>query len=72
MKNDSGFYKRKAGETILWKNGGLGEWLFSFDGIKIYNMFRDYPHNMTPDEVRIFDNENPEWASFFSDRKRVK
>ena len=35
---------------------------------KIYNLFRDYPHNMTEEEVRIFDRENPYWRDFFSDR----
>lgn len=41
-----------------------GEFLFSFDKEKIYNFFRDYPHNMTISEVITFDNENPEWAEF--------
>ena len=36
---------------------------------KIYNLFADYPHNMTAEEVKIFDNENPYWAAFFKDRK---
>ncbi len=32
-----------------------GEILFSFfDQKKIYNLFRDYPHNMTEEEARIY------------------
>jgi len=51
------------------KFGGFIEFLFSFDKKKIYNLFLDYPHNMTEEEVRIFDSENPFWRDFFSDRK---
>ena len=41
----------------------------SFDRKKIYNLFEDYPYNMTEEEVEIFDSENPFWRDFFSDRK---
>jgi hypothetical protein len=43
--------------------------LFTFDKEKFYNLFEDYPQNMTSEEVEIFDKENPYWAEFFSDRK---
>ena len=46
----------------------VGEWVFSFDKEKEYNMFEDYPHNLNPEEIKIFDEENPEWADFFRDR----
>ena len=39
-----------------------------FDKKNIFNMFRDYPHNLTPKQKEIFDEENPEWADFFKDR----
>lgn len=70
MKSD-GFYKNDPGDRIWWKDtpGVVGVFLFSFDKKKVYNLFSDYPHNMTEEEVRIFDKENPEWADFFSDRK---
>ena len=36
----------------------IGEHLFTFDKVKIYNLFADYPHNLTPEEntrrIRIF------------------
>ena len=38
---------------------------FDFDKVKIYNLFADYPHNLTPEEKEIFDKENPYWCDFF-------
>lgn len=46
----------------------VGEWLFSFDKKQVFNMFADYPHNLTPEQKKIFDEENPEWCEFFKDR----
>lgn len=46
----------------------IGEMKFTFDGEKIYNLFRDYPHELTPDEKVVFDAINPYWADFFKDR----
>ena len=46
----------------------IGEQLFSFDKKKIYNLFADYPHNLTKEEKEIFDKENPYWADFFKNR----
>ena len=65
------FYKNNTNDTIYWVDhvDNIGEFLFSFDKKKIYNLFADYPHNLTLEEKRIFDKENPEWASFFKDRK---
>ena len=45
-----------------------GEFLFTFDGKQIFNLFRDYPHALTEEQKRIFDAENPYWADFFKDR----
>lgn len=30
----------------------VGEWLFSFDKKRIFNMFRDYPHELTPEQKK--------------------
>lgn len=68
MKSD--FYKENEDDTIWWVNDldTKGEFLFSFDKKKIYNLFTDYPHNLSKEEKEIFDRENPYWAEFFSDR----
>lgn len=68
MKYD--FYKNNEGDTIFWVDNvdNIGEFLFSFDKKKIYNLFADYPHKLTQEERRIFDAENPYWVEFFKDR----
>lgn len=68
----SRFYKENSGDVIWWVDtpDQIGIWEFSFDKKKIYNMFQDYPHNMTQEEIEIFDKENPYWADFFKDRKK--
>ena len=71
LEGYSDFYKESETSKVWWidKIDVKGEFLFSFDQKKIYNLFLDYPHNMTEEEVRIFDSENPFWRDFFSDRK---
>ena len=70
LEGYSDFYKDSEDSKVWWidKIDVLGEILFSFDKKKIYNIFLDYPHSMTEEEVRIFDSENPFWRDFFSDR----
>lgn len=65
------FYKENKRDVIWWIDNEdvIGVREFSFDKKKIYNLFADYPHNMTAEEVKIFDKENPYWAAFFKDRK---
>lgn len=69
MQNN--FYKNNEEDLIYWVDNPdkIGVWEFTFDKKKIYNMFRDYPHKLTKEEVEIFDKENPYWAEFFKDRK---
>lgn len=66
------FYKNKETDRVFWVNnrGEIGVWLFSFDKKKIFNLFEDYPHNMTSEQKRIFDEENPYWKEFFKDRQQ--
>lgn len=65
------WYKDRPSDKIWWLEvlNEKGLWLFSFDKEKIYNMFSDYPWNMSAEEVEIFDEEQPYWAEFFRDRK---
>lgn len=69
--SDNRFYKNNPDDQIWWIDtlDTVGEWLFSFDKKTIFNMFADYPHNLTPEQKEIFDEENPYWADFFRDRK---
>lgn len=72
MKSNWAFYKNEEDDVIWWVDNSedvIGEHLFTFDKKKIYNLFADYPNNMTAEEVAFFDKENPKWAEFFSDRK---
>lgn len=48
----------------------IGEMRFTFDGKKIYNLFHDYPHALTPDEKEAFDQKNPYWVNYFKDRQK--
>lgn len=70
MEQSNKFYKNNPDDLIWWVNNPetKGEWLFSFNQKTVFNMFRDYPEKLTPEQKAIFDEENPFWADFFSDR----
>jgi hypothetical protein len=65
------FSKNNDNDVIYWVDLPimLGEWLFSFDKKKVFNLFADYPWKLTKEQKEIFDRENPYWANFFKDRK---
>jgi len=66
------YFKNNPDDVIWWVDNGSeakGEWLFSFDKKKVFNLFADYPHNLTAEQKAIFDKENPFWKDFFSDRQ---
>ncbi len=66
------WYKENPTDKIWWldnRDEVIGEWIFSFDKKKKFNMFRDYPHKLTPEQKAIFDEENPYWYNFFTDRQ---
>ena len=66
----SDFYKKNENNVVWWVDNidKVGEHLFSFDKKKIYNLFSDYPHNLSKEEVEIFNKENPYWSDFFKYR----
>lgn len=67
MKNS--WYKNKKTDLIWWKKSDrIGVWEFSFDKIKVYNLFKDYPACLNKEEKEIFDRENPYRKDFFKDR----
>lgn len=63
----SDFYHNEPDDKIWWVNNmdAIGEFLFSFDKKKIYNLFEDYPDKLTPEQKALFDRENPYWKRFF-------
>lgn len=69
MSND--FYKENANDKIWWVDNPdmIGEFLFSFDKKKTFNLFQDYPWKLTAEQKEIFDKENPYWKDFFKDRQ---
>lgn len=66
----SRYYKNNETDVIWWVDDveRVGIWEFTFDKKKIYNLFQDYPQELTSREKKIFDAENPYWAEFFKDR----
>lgn len=64
------FYKNNETDVIWWMDNfdKKGEWLFSFDKRNVFNLFADYPYNLTKRQKEIFDKENPYWRDFFKDR----
>ena len=64
------FYKKNKNDKIWWIDNidTIGEFLFSFDKKTIFNLFADYPHNLTAEQKEIFYKENPYWKDFFSYR----
>lgn len=71
MEQSNRFYKNKPSDRIWWVDNPerIGEWLFSFDKKKVFNMFSDYPHKLTSEQKQLFDKENPYWKEFFKDRQ---
>ena len=69
MQNKYDFYKNEPTDKIWWLDtvDVIGEFLFTFDKKKIYNLFRDYPQELSKEEKEIFDKENPYWADFFKE-----
>jgi hypothetical protein len=62
-------YDNKRPVYFVFQPDRVGEMVFTFNGEKLYNLFKDYPYALTPGEKEIFDKEFPYWAEFFKDRK---
>ncbi len=65
MKNK--WYKENENDLVWWKDmpDDIGVRIFSFDKKKEYNLYGDYPDNLTKEEREIFEKENPWWKGFF-------
>lgn len=66
--NGFDFYKDNENENI-WSVetpetiDSVGTILFSFDKKTVFNFWTDYPDKLTPEQIRIFQNENPTLAA---------
>ena len=70
--SQNNWYKNNDNDKIWWLDNGdeqKGEFIFSFDKNKKYNLFQDYPQNLTSQEKDIFDRENIFWKNYFSNRR---
>ena len=71
MAQSNKLFKNDPADAIWWVDNAddvKGEFVFTFDKKTFFNMFADYPHKLTAEQKKIFDEENPYWADFFSDR----
>lgn len=66
----SDFYKQNESDEVWWTNDTeyVGRFLFSFDKKRVFNLFEDYPHALTKEQLEIFNRENQYWVEFFKDR----
>lgn len=70
MEQSNKFFKNDPNDKIWWVDtfDKDGVFEFSFDKKTVFNLFYDYPSNLTKQQKEIFDKENPYWKDFFSDR----
>ena len=71
MAASNKWVKNNKRDKIWWLDNASeakGEWVFSFDKKTKFNMFADYPHKLSAEQKKIFDEENPYWAEFFEGR----
>ena len=58
----------KGGKIWSVDTDEIGPLYITFDKKTIYNLFGDYPDNMTPEQVTLVNEEMPYWAEFFEVR----
>lgn len=62
-------YKNNETDMIWWRQDSerFDSAEFSFDKVTWLNPYLDYPKNLTPEQIEIFNKENPFWAKHFGD-----
>ena len=62
------FYKNEKDDKVWWLDvyDTVGQFIFSFDKKKKYNLFSDYPEKLSVREWLIFNKENEFWKKFFA------
>lgn len=59
------WFKHSPDSRVWWKETNeIGLFIFSFDRKKEYNFYRDFPEKLTPEEERIFREEEPILGKF--------
>lgn len=60
------FEKENKNDVIYWiddEEDIEGKVLFSFDKKTVFNFWKDYPDKLTPEQIKIFQKENPTLAA---------
>ena len=72
MDRQDKWFKESPDDQVWWLDNQevKGEFIFSFDRKTSFNLFRNYPWKLSPEQKKIFDEENPFWADYFKDRSR--
>ena len=70
MPNKEKWYHENDGDRIWWLDNYpvIGEFIFSFDKRKQYNLYEDYPDRLSVKEWLVFNAENDYWYKYFKDR----
>lgn len=73
MEQSGKWFKNNPDGKIWWLDdpGRKGEWVFSFDKKTKFNMFSDYPHALTSEQKKIFDEEKSILEELFQ-RQNIK
>lgn len=68
--NENFFYQEENNKKIYWVElfDKIGSLCITFDKIKVYNLWEDYPHNFTKEEIEILKKEEVYWSKFFGNR----
>lgn len=58
------------GDRVEWVEvpGKRGEYIFTIDGRRFFNLFHDFPWALTDAERETFVKDQPYWADFFKSR----
>ena len=60
MSNSEKWYKINEDDKVWWLDDDKkGDFVFSFDRKTAFNLWEDYQDNMTEEQRKIFDDENP-------------
>ena len=60
MLNSEKWYKINEDDKVWWLDDDrVGEMVFSFDRENKFNLWEDYPNNLTEEQRKTLEKENP-------------